>query len=134
MRKSSRLWRNDADTRKPESVKLTSSRRLCKDPQNNQGHTCAGSNSWRRSRFPSYRTRKRESGFYQNPCGGCTMPVHFMLHISRSDALTVPRCCRRRIGEYASDACPARPVSRRDTIHIGRRARALSADLDQELS
>ena len=26
------------------------------------------------------------------------------LHISRSDAPIVPRCCRRRIGEYASDA------------------------------
>ena len=43
-----------------------------------------------------------------------------LLHISRSDAPIVPRCCRRRIREYASDACPARPVSRRDTIHIGR--------------
>ena len=52
------------------------------------------------------------------------------LHISRSDAPIVPRCCRRRIVEYASDACAcaAQLVSRLDTIHIGRRARQLSAD------
>ena len=54
------------------------------------------------------------------------------LHISRSDAPIVPRCCRRRIGKNASEACPARPVLRRDTIHIDRHARALSADPDQE--
>ena len=39
--------------RKPESVTLTSSRRLGKDPKNKRGHTCAGSSSWRRSHFPS---------------------------------------------------------------------------------
>ena len=70
------------------------------------------------------------SGGSSSSLSGTTSYAHFTL------ADPMARLCSDAVGgesfgEYASDACPARPVSSRDTIHIGRRVRVLSADLDQ---